>query len=65
MSNKKLTYHNTMTPIEKLINTIKLLAYIADQAIDLAQEYAGGESETAEELRQQMQEILDEHNQDN
>lgn len=54
-----------MTPIEKLINTIKLLAYIADQAIDLAQEYAGGESETAEELRQQMQEIIDEHNQDN
>lgn len=50
-----------MTTIEELINTIMLLKGVAEQALELVDEYSGGESETAEELRNQLQLILDDH----
>jgi hypothetical protein len=54
-----------MTTIEKLLNTIQLLKEIAEQAIELANEYSGDDSEIADELEYALQKVLDEHNQDN
>jgi hypothetical protein len=54
-----------MTTIEKLLNTINQLKCVAEQAIELANEYSGNDSEMADELEKALQEILDEHNQDN
>lgn len=54
-----------MTTIEKLLNTIDQLKCVAELAIDLAIEYSGDDSEMAQKLEQTLQEILDEHNQDN
>jgi hypothetical protein len=50
-----------MTTIEELINTIEELNDLCAQALDLADEYSGGDSETAEELRERLELILDEH----
>ena len=50
-----------MTTIEQLIDTIMQLKGVAEQALELVDEYSGGESETAEELRDELQLILDNH----
>lgn len=50
-----------MTTIEELLNTIEQLKDIAQQALELAEAYSGGESEVEEELRNQLQKILDDH----
>ena len=50
-----------MTTIEKLLHTIQLLKEIAEQAIELAEAYSGGESEVEEELRENLKIILDNH----
>jgi len=50
-----------MTTIEELLNTIEELNDLAAQALDLADEYSGGDSGTAEELRERLELILDEH----
>jgi hypothetical protein len=50
-----------MTTIEKLLNTIQLLKEIAEQAIELANEYSGDDSEIADELEYALQKVLDEH----
>lgn len=50
-----------MTTIEQLIDTIMQLKDVAEQALELVDEYSGGESETAEELRDELQKILDDH----
>lgn len=53
-----------MTTIEKLIHTIEQLESVANQALELAEEYSGGESETADQLRAMVQEIMDDHHAD-
>jgi hypothetical protein len=53
--------HIDMTTIEQLIDTIMQLKGVAEQALELVDEYSGGESETAEELRDELQLILDNH----
>lgn len=53
--------HIDMTTIEQLIDTIMQLKGVAEQALELVDEYSGGESETAEELRDELQLILDDH----
>ena len=50
-----------MTTIEELLNTIEQLKDIAQQALELAEAYSGGESEVEEELRNQLQIVLDDH----
>lgn len=50
-----------MTTIEELINTIMLLKGVAEEALELAEAYSGGESEVEEELRNRLQKILDDH----
>lgn len=60
-NNKKLTYTTNMTTIEQLIDTIMQLKDIAQQALELAEAYSGGESEVEEELRNQLQKVLDDH----
>ena len=50
-----------MTRIEELLNTIEQLKDIAQQALELAEAYSGGESEVEEELRNQLQKVLDDH----
>lgn len=50
-----------MTTIEELLNTIEQLKDIAQQALELAEAYSGGESEVEEELRDELQKILDDH----
>ncbi len=53
--------HIDMTTIEELLNTIEQLKDIAQQALELAEAYSGGESEVEEELRDELQLILDNH----
>jgi hypothetical protein len=53
--------HIDMTTIEELLNTIERLKDIAQQALELAEAYSGGESEVEEELRDELQLILDDH----
>jgi hypothetical protein len=50
-----------MKTIEQLLETIEELNDLAAQALDLADEYSGGDSETGEELRERLELILDEH----
>ena len=50
-----------MTTIEELLNTIEQLKDIAQQALELAEAYSGGESEVEEELRNQLQIVLYDH----
>jgi hypothetical protein len=50
-----------MTTFEELLITIEELKNICEQALDLADEYSGGESETAEELRENFDKIIDSH----
>ena len=50
-----------MTTIEKLLNTIEQLKDIAQQALELAEAYSGGESEVEEELRENLKIVLDDH----
>jgi len=47
---------------QNLIKTICALASIAEDALDLADEYSGDESETADELRAMLRRVMDEHN---
>lgn len=49
-----------MTTIEELINTIEQLKDIAERALELVDEY-GCELEASEELRDELQLILDNH----
>ena len=53
-----------MTTIEKLIHTIEQLESVAKQALELAEEYSGGESETADQLRDVLAEIMEDHHAD-
>jgi hypothetical protein len=50
-----------MTTIEELLNTIEELNDLCCQALDLADEYSGGDSEKAEALRERLEQIIDEH----
>jgi|694.fasta_scaffold129415_8 hypothetical protein len=50
-----------MTTIEQMIETINCLASIAEDALGLADEYSGDESETADELRAMLKRTMDEH----
>ena len=50
-----------MTRIEELLNTIEQLKDIAQKALELAEAYSGGENEVEEELRNQLQIVLDDH----
>lgn len=52
---------NTLTTIEQMIETINCLASIAEDALDLVEEYSGDESETAEELRAILKRTMAEH----
>lgn len=52
---------NNMTTIEELLNTIEQLKDIAQQALELAEAYSGGESEVEEELRENLKIVLDDH----
>jgi ElaB/YqjD/DUF883 family membrane-anchored ribosome-binding protein len=49
-----------MKTIEQLLETIEELNDLAATALDLVDEW-GGESEKAEELRERLELILDEH----
>jgi hypothetical protein len=49
-----------MTTIEELLNTIEELNYLAAKALDFVDEW-GGEPETAEEMRERLEQIIDEH----
>lgn len=49
-----------MNTTKQLIETIKQLESIAQQAIELAEEYSGGESETADQLRDALNECIEE-----
>lgn len=53
-----------MTTIEKLIHTIEQLKSVAFLALELAEEYSGGESETADQLRDVLEEIMEDHHAD-
>jgi len=50
-----------MTTIKALLNTIEALEDIANQALALVDEYSGGESETADELRGYLAELMETH----
>jgi hypothetical protein len=54
-----------MTTIEKLLATIEALKEIATEAIALADEYSGGDSETATELKVILEQVMSDHNKDN
>ena len=60
-SSQQTNQQNNMTTIEKLLNTIEQLKDIAQQALELAEAYSGGESEVEEELRENLKIILDNH----
>lgn len=47
---------------QNLIETICALASIAEDALDLVDEYSGDESGTADELRAMLRRVMDEHN---
>ena len=53
-----------MTTIEKLIHTIEQLESVANQALELAEAYSGDESETADQLRDMLAEIMEDHHAD-
>ena len=50
-----------MTAIEELIHTIESLESIAQQALDLVDEYSGDESETADDLRDSLDRVMAAH----
>lgn len=50
-----------MTTIEKLISTIEQLESVAKQALELAEEYSGGDSETATALRDWLDGVMKDH----
>jgi hypothetical protein len=50
-----------MTTIEQLIETIKSLHSIAEQALDLVDDYSGGDSETATALREWLDGVMKDH----
>jgi hypothetical protein len=50
-----------MTTIEELIETIKALESIAEGALELAEEYSGGESDTAASLREWLDMVMEAH----
>ena len=52
--------NNDMTAIEELIHTIDQLKCLAEQALDLVDEYSG-ESETADVLREMLDRVMEEH----
>lgn len=52
--------HIDMTTIEQLIDTIMQLKGVAERALELVDEY-GCELEASEELRDELQLILDNH----
>ena len=60
-SSQQTNQQNNMTTIEELLNTIEQLKDIAQQALELAEAYSGGESEVEEELRENLKIILDNH----
>lgn len=49
-----------MTTIEQLIDTIEELNDLASKALDLV-EWLGGEPEAAKDLRERLEQIIDEH----
>jgi len=49
-----------MKTIEQLLETIEELNDLAAKALDLVDEW-GGELETAEEMRERLEQIIDEH----
>jgi hypothetical protein len=49
-----------MNTIEQLIEALKQLESIATHALDLVDEYSGGESETADQLRDALNECIEE-----
>jgi hypothetical protein len=53
--------NNDMTAIEELIHTIESLESIAQQALDLVDEYSGDESETADDLRDSLDRVMAAH----
>jgi hypothetical protein len=53
-----------MTTIEKLLETISALESIAAGAIELAEEYSGGESESAAGLREWFDAVMLDHHAD-
>jgi hypothetical protein len=61
-TNKQRYKMNTLTTIEQMIETINCLASIAEDALDLVDEYSGDESGTADELRAMLRRVMDEHN---
>lgn len=60
----QLETNKHMTTIEKLISTIEQLESVAKQLLELAEEYSGGESETADQLRDVLAEIMEDHHAD-
>ena len=60
-SSQQTNQQNNMTTIEELLNTIEQLKDIAQQALELAEAYSGGESEVEEELRENLKIVLDNH----
>jgi methyl-accepting chemotaxis protein len=50
-----------MTAIEELIHTIDQLKCLAEQALDLVDEYSGGDSESADVLREMLDRVMEEH----
>jgi glutamate mutase epsilon subunit len=50
-----------MTTIEQLIETINALESIAEGALELVDEYSGGDSETATALREWLDGVMKDH----
>lgn len=47
-----------MTTIH-MIHTIHELKYLVEQALDLVEEYSGGESETAEQIQDALEKVME------
>jgi hypothetical protein len=60
MAGALTTKRNKHMTTEQLIETIKQLESIAQQAIELAEEYSGGESETTDQLYDALNECMEE-----
>jgi hypothetical protein len=53
--------NNDMTAIEELIHTITSLEALVESALDLVDEYSGGDSESADWLRDSLTKIMEAH----
>ena len=53
--------NNDMTAIEELIHTITSLEALVESALDLVDEYSGGDSESADVLREMLDRVMEEH----